>query len=188
MGAIEEEIKRELRKSHLKRAVLGSIAAAGMLSVALVAPNALSLLKPLGFTKQQKHKTNEAFKKLLDRKLLFLEKTDRGTFARLTLKGEQHLSYVRERTVPKQKRWDKKWRVIIFDIPEQRKTARNQVRSTLIQTGFIRLQDSVWVYPYPCEELIALLKADLNFGRELLYMIVDSIENDKALRLHFKLK
>ena len=53
--------------------------------------------------------------------------------------------------------------------------------------GFVRLQDSVWVYPYDCEDLITLLKADFRVGKDVLYLIVDSIENDKYLRAEFNL-
>ena len=53
--------------------------------------------------------------------------------------------------------------------------------------GFLRLQDSVWVYPYDCEDFVALLKADLRLGREMLYIIAEKIENDGWLRQEFNL-
>lgn len=57
-----------------------------------------------------------------------------------------------------------------------------------MEIGFIRLQDSVWIYPYDCEDLLTLLKADLKVGKDLLYMIVDSLEGDAKIRLFFGLK
>ena len=50
-----------------------------------------------------------------------------------------------------------------------------------------RLQDSVWVYPYDCEDIIGLLKTDIGVGKDLLYMIADEIENDRHLRENFGL-
>jgi len=85
------------------------------------------------------------------------------------------------------KKWDKKWRVIIFDIPEKKRKIRDHIREILIATGFIRLQDSVWVYPYDCEDVIGLIKTELRIGRYLLYMIVDQIEDDRFLRMDFDL-
>jgi CRISPR-associated endonuclease Cas2 len=76
---------------------------------------------------------------------------------------------------------------LIFDIKEERKGMRDKIRRTLNTIGFIRLQDSVWVYPYDCEDLIMLLKADFKIGKDLVYIIADSIENDKDLRLAFNL-
>ena len=107
---------------------------------------------------------------------------------RLTAKGEQILRRLElhDFKLRKPKRWDRKWRVLIFDIPERRKNLRPKIRYTLLAIGFIRLQDSVWVYPYDCEDLITLLKADFKIGKDLLYLIVDSIENDFPLRSHFR--
>ena len=85
------------------------------------------------------------------------------------------------------KKWDKKWRGIIFDIPEKKRKIRDHIREILIATGFIRLQDSVWVYPYDCEDVIGLIKTELRIGRYLLYMIVDQIEDDRFLRMDFDL-
>ena len=107
----------------------------------------------------------------------------------LTSKGEARLRQLElhDFKLKKQKRWDRKWRMLIFDIPEYRRVLRNKVRATLTAIGFVHLQHSVWVYPFPCEDFIALLKADFKIGKDLLYLIVDSIENDRELRKRFNL-
>jgi len=88
----------------------------------------------------------------------------------------------------KNKKWDGKWRVLVFDIPESRRFDRDNIRRALISIGFMRLQDSVWVYPYNCEDLISLLKADTETGDDVLYMITESIENDQSIKKYFGLK
>lgn len=85
------------------------------------------------------------------------------------------------------RRWDKRWRVIIFDIPERRRKVRDRLRNTMRELGFVRLQDSVWVYPYDCEDMMTLMKADFKLGAAVLYMVVEHIENDKHLRAQFTL-
>jgi DNA-binding transcriptional regulator PaaX len=75
--------------------------------------------------------------------------------------------------------------VLIFDIKESKKSLRDKVRNTLVSIGFVKLQNSVWVFPYDCEDLITLLKADFSIGREVLYMIVDRIENEETLLKYF---
>ncbi len=69
----------------------------------------------------------------------------------------------------------------------KKKNVRERIRHIVTSTGFRRLQDSVWVYPYACEEVIGLMKTELGVGKYLLYLIVDQIENDKFLREEFKL-
>ena len=108
---------------------------------------------------------------------------------RLTAKGEQVLRRLElhDFKLRKPKRWDRKWRILIFDIPERRKGLRQKIRYTLKAIGFVRLQDSVWAYPYDCEDLVTLLKADFKVGKDLLYLIVDSLEYDKPLKEYFGL-
>ena len=87
----------------------------------------------------------------------------------------------------KPKRWDRKWRVIIYDISEKKAQTRRKIPILFHRAGFFRLQNSVWIYPYDCEEIIGLLKTDFRVGKEVLYIIADEIENDKFLRSHFGL-
>lgn len=41
------------------------------------------------------------------------------------------------------------------------------------------------MYPYDCEDLVTLLKADFKIGKELVYMIVENIEYDRDLKKLF---
>jgi len=70
----------------------------------------------------------------------------------MTSRGQRWLSgaYLRyaRNTYPK---WDKKWRVVIFDIPQELHNARNLFRHRLKTLGFVTLQKSIFVFPYPCE-------------------------------------
>jgi len=189
MGILEKDSRKRTRKGQLQKIILGTVATVGILSVAALAPNALQALNLLGFGNKNKYRyAVESSRKRLVRNGL-LEYNAEG-FIKLTPKGGAKLRQLElhEYKIKKSKRWDKKWRVLIFDIPEERKVLRDKVRRTLIIIGFVRLQDSVWVYPYDCEDLITLLKADFKVGREILYLIVDKIENDDQLKKQFFLK
>jgi CRISPR-associated endonuclease Cas2 len=189
MNIMEKEIRKKTQKNFFKKAVLSSIAVTGILSVGLVAPNALQLLKP--FIKGKTHRrslasVNQAVSRLRKQRLIYFENTGKGTFVRLTEKGQRYL-YTHIDNIPKPRRWDGKWRILIFDIKEKRRSTRDQLRISLVSIGFKRLQNSVWVYPYDCEDLIVLLKADFKIGKDVLYIIADKIENDKLLKTHFNL-
>jgi DNA-binding transcriptional regulator PaaX len=191
MGKLEKENSKKIRATKIQRAVLGTIAAVGLLSVALVAPNALQTLKLFEIDKKLKNNTrrsiNNCRQKLVEKGLL--EYSCDG-FIRLTRLGEKTLRKIEldDYKVIKPKKWDKKWRVLIFDIKETHRGLRDKVRNTLISIGFVKLQNSVWVYPYDCEDLITLLKADFEIGREVLYIIADRIENEKYLLKDFGLE
>ena len=50
------------------------------------------------------------------------------------------------------RRWDKKWRILIFDIPEKIRWKRDVFREKLKSSGFGMIQQSVWVSPHPFED------------------------------------
>ncbi|MEK7194482.1 MAG: CRISPR-associated endonuclease Cas2 [Patescibacteria group bacterium] len=164
-----------------------AVQTAGMLSLALVAPNVIKSMKQLGLipkSRQGEYVASSA-SKLAKRGLL---KFQNGRYE-ITPIGEKVLRKweLEDYILPKNKKWDKKWRIIIFDIPEKKRKIRNQITDLFRQAGLYRLQDSVWVFPYDCEDIIGLLKTDFGVGREVIYVIADSIENDKHLRNEFGL-
>ncbi|MDO8561647.1 MAG: CRISPR-associated endonuclease Cas2 [bacterium] len=188
MGKLEDESRKRTKRNQLRKIILGTVKVAGILSVALVAPNVLGAMAKMGLTAspRQKDVVGNATKRLVSGGLLEW----RDSKLRLTQKGERELRTLTlsEYSQTRSRKWDKKWRVLIFDIPERRKGLRKKIRSTLQAIGFMRLQDSVWVYPYDCEDLIMLLKADFHVGDDMLYMIVDAIERDAKLKSHFGIK
>lgn len=188
MGRQEESSRKRTRRNQLRKIILQSVAVTGVLSVALVAPNVLGAMAKLGMlpSSRQKDVIHRTSRKLVAQGLLVWKDSK----LRLTAKGERALRALtlQELSRSRPRRWDRKWRVLIFDIPERRAGLRVKVRGTLQGLGFVRLQDSVWVYPYDCEDLITLIKADFHIGDDLLYMIVDSIERDEKLRHHFDLR
>lgn len=193
MGELEREVKKKIFRQNLQKVVLRTVAAAGFLSVAILAPNAVRMLRSFDGTRERsknpKYSINSTINKLLEAKLIHFEDSGRGKFVRLTEKGEQKLRMLENYgfKFEKPRKWDGKWRILIFDIKINRNNTRDKLRRTLKAIGFIQLQKSVWVFPYDCEDLILLLKADFKIGKDVLYMIVDMIENDSGIKKLFNL-
>lgn len=187
MGHMEERSTKRSRNQHLKALILASVAIAGGLVVALVAPNVLGAMGKLGLIpKGRQSEYINAARRRLKRESLLAEEDG---FLRITARGEKQLRTLSlSLATPKRlKKWDEKWRILIFDIPERRRHTRDKAREMLRTSGFVRVQDSVWLYPYPCEEFVALLKAEVKIGKDMLYLIVDSLEGDRKFRELFKL-
>ena len=85
------------------------------------------------------------------------------------------------------KKWDGKWRIVAFDIPERLQHLRRNVRRVLKRAGFIKLQHSVWVFPHECEEIVALIKQDNRLALHVLYGVLEKIGGDARLRRVFSL-
>lgn len=181
MSEMEEKSRKRSKRANLKKAVLTTVKAAGVLSVALVAPNVLGSLAKLGILDTgRRQESIRAAKNRLIRQGLLSAKAGRVL---LTEKGQKTLQRMElaHSCLIRRNKWDGKWRVLVFDIPNHRRGLRDRIRLSLKANGFERLQDSVWVLPYNCEDFVSLLKAELRIGKDMQYLIVDSIENDRAL-------
>ncbi len=190
MGNLEKEIKKEIRASKIQTIILSTIAISGILAVSMLAPNAMQMMKLFDLDKKKKlykgQSINNSRKRLLENGLIEYEKDG---FLKLTNSGRKILEKFERKNfkVKIPKKWDKKWRILIFDIKEKKRFVRDQIRITLNNIGFIKLQNSVWIFPYDCEDFITLLKADFGIGKEVLYIIADKVENEKAIKNHFNL-
>jgi DNA-binding transcriptional regulator PaaX len=188
MGVIEQKVKKNIRKSKINSAIIGTLAVAGGLTMALLAPNLATVLgKALQASDRQGMK--RSLGRLISHGYIEFRIEHGKKRLRLTQKGEKYAALMGEgKLAPKKpKRWDHKWRILIFDIPEKRRKIRDGIRSTLMNLGFHRLQDSVWVYPYDCEDFITILKAEFRIGKDVLYLVADAVEYDDPLKSHFGL-
>ena len=83
--------------------------------------------------------------------------------------------------------WDKKWRLVIFDIPEKLKKAREALRYELKKLNIRELQKSVFVYPYDCEDEINFIVEVFDVRLYVRYITATKITNEEELKLHFEL-
>lgn len=188
--------ERREKIGKIALAILKVVAGAGVLAMALCAPNALQVLEQFGIGPRQrgyrrKYYLNAALKRLLRQGLLMEEKDARdNTCLSLSERGREVLIRygLKELQIPVPDRWDGKWRVLIFDIAEYQRQARNELRSWLEHLDFRKVQKSVWIHPYECMEIVNLLRTQFGFEADVLYMVVDFIENDKWLRREFGLE
>src|SRR3990167_1425400 len=112
---------------------------------------------------------------------LFVEGKDK--YVELTKKGKEHLQKIslHQLTINRPMRWDGKWRVVIFDVPEEQKAKRNILRTKLKELGFYQIQKSIYVYPFECTNEISLLSKRLYLGNSVLIMISEIIQGEKKI-------
>ena len=98
MGKIENEARIIHRRTNIQKIILRTVATAGIMSIALLAPNALQLLAVSDKGNGKKRRMNptylidSAFKKLCTRGLIRIETGDHGKVARLTDEGKRALA------------------------------------------------------------------------------------------------
>ena len=116
------------------------------------------------------------------------------TNVRLTRKGKDRAgTYLLESRLAEKsretKKWDKVWRLVVFDIEAKRRNKRDALRRLLRRTGFEQLQKSVWIYPYDCEKEIEEAKDFFGIAdQECRVVISRSIGDDRELKKKFDLR
>lgn len=184
------------RRIPLQTIILGTLCVTGVLAVGLVAPKVLGLfeyLNPISRknTMRFNQRITQALLRLERNGLIHISGEGKKREIHLTQQGEEKVNalYAGAYVIPLPVRWDGKWRIVMFDVPEKRKKVRDTLRMLLRGAGFVHFQDSAWIQPYPCDELVTLLRSHLGSGKgEIRYLVVSfADESDYAFRKHFDL-
>jgi DNA-binding transcriptional regulator PaaX len=140
---------------------------------------------------QQKDKFYNSFYYLRKNGLLKMEYRGKQLHVSLSKEGKNVAEKysVDNLKIKKPNKWDKKWRILIFDIEERYKSKREALRGKLKELGLYQLQKSVWVCPYHFQEEVDVLRNFLGFtGAEMTTIIASEIEKEKELITFFNLK
>ena len=185
-----------LRKKSLARIVLFMAITGPVLLSSLFAPNAIQILKPLikwrkNWDKIDRRRMHEAIKRLNQKRLIELVEKSGGLHIKITTGGKRLIrSFDYDNLIlPKPKKWDKKWRLVIFDIPNVKNKERRALSKKLKDIGFYPLQESVFIYPYDCRDEIDFICEFLLINHHINYCIVESLDKREGdLRKIFNLK
>ncbi len=90
--------------------------------------------------------------------------------------------------VQPQQIWDKKWRIIMYDIPEEHKYARDALTTRLRRYGCFQLQKSTWITPFPCRKDIETITAHYGINAFVSYFEAINLDNQAPLLRRFKTK
>ncbi len=183
--------KVRLRLGAVSQAVLATVAVVGVISLVAVFPGLAYVMGPFIKKKRkfQKKSVDASIDSLIHNGLLKRRMDDKGNVSlELTMKGRWE-SGIRNFTFSNSEtnQWDRKWRIVIFDVPEHKRAMRRELRRAVSLYGFVKLQQSVWVFPYQCDAFVQLVRSHLGIKGEVLSIVAESIENDRWLRNEFNL-
>ena len=104
-------------------------------------------------------------------------------YVELTAKGKKRANelLIEDLEINRPPKWDKKWRVVIFDIPEDKRHNRDIFRERIINLGFIQIQKSVYVYPFECAQEIAFVSNYLSVQKFVTIMIAEIIQGEEKI-------
>jgi len=115
----------------------------------------------------------------------YIKKAEDGLL--ITPKGKRRVK--RARSTSLSEKWDGKWRLVIYDIPEKLRDARDALRYFLQAHHFIRLQNSVFVSPQADFTELDQIRRAYNVEKYVNFLEAQSVhqDNDSRLRERFNL-
>lgn len=191
---MEKEQKIELAKEILKITAELSVITATI----IMAPAAVGAVGKLllAFEKydssnkwQYRSQAKQAIKRLEKRGLIVTETKGEELAIKITQSGRRWLKHyqITHLSIKRPQKWDGYWRIVTFDIPEDKHQIRDTVRGWLKRLGFARLQKSVWVIPWPCQEQFDLLISEYKLGTQAILLESKKIAREPSLKRIFKL-
>src|SRR3989338_1545155 len=180
-------------KSEITKDILFCILAAGAVVVGggMVAGGmAQNLWMQQSLKKYPKRNLQGMFSYLRKRGLIQQEIHNHQIYISLSEEGKKKagIFQLNELKIPRPKKWDKKWRILLFDISEKRKIRREALRGMLKKLGFYPLQKSVWVHAFECQAEMELLKDFFGFSNQEIRLVLSSeIGETTELRQIFNL-
>ena len=178
-------------KNNLTKKILLTLTVSGAIVIAATSPYFLVNLarRYFRYSEYDKRKITKTISRLNKNRFIILRKAGDNIIIKLTEKGRSRVKkyQLKDLAIKKPESWDKKWRLVMFDIPDK-KRARDTLRWKLKEMGFCQLQKSVWVFPYPCEEEIGFLTDFFEINQNIKIATADKIFEDKELKEYFKLR
>lgn len=104
----------------------------------------------------------------------------------LTLKGRNEYERIKRRVKSfEPKRWDGRWRLVVFDIPEKYRSIRDVVRCELLDAGFKNIQKSVWIGPSALGEQFIEWLGEHYFRKYFFMFTIDTIDREFEIKRLF---
>jgi DNA-binding PadR family transcriptional regulator len=183
-------------RSEIAKDVLYWLTVAGAITIAATSPYfGTNLLK--GFKKWIKNRKNQKPKKIYDTfyrlkkaGCILMERKDHDIYISLTEKGKKMAGWLQidALEIKRPKKWDGKYRIVVFDISQLKRIYRDAFRGKLRDLGFVKLQKSVWIHPFNCRDEIQLLREFFGLSeKEMRLIVAQDIGNDKWIRKIFKI-
>ena len=143
-----------------------------------------------GSKKYSKKQIQSAIDSIKRQKLIeYVCDKDGKTVVKITKKGETRLRAfdIELMEIKRPKKWDGKWRLVMFDIPMRFTKGREALRFHLKELDFFQFQKSAWVYPYPCEDETIFIADFFGVGKFVEVLTVETILRDERLKKYFQL-
>jgi DNA-binding transcriptional regulator PaaX len=190
-------MKKE-RAKEITKTIIKGIFLAGGIVIASTSPYFLTRVIPkiiVQAKRKARSKKDEArfcanFSYLKNHGFIKIDERNGQIYISLTPEGKKKAGkyQIDDLEIKKPKKWDGKWRILIFDIKDKQRIKREALRGKIKELGLYQLQKSVWVHPHDFQSEIEMLRSFFHLTKEEVRIIIAGyIEEDRGLKNFFRL-
>ena len=173
------------------KAVLSLLAVGAIIGIAVIAPGVPGAIMKLGrqFKKYERKRLRQIVKRLARQEVISFKQEGEETIVKITEKGKKKILRfdIDNLQIKEPDIWDGKWRVVLFDVPETKKLAREVLRRKLKELRFYQFQKSAFIYPFECRDVIDFIRATYEIGDFVKYIETKDLEEEEFFRDWFGL-
>jgi len=186
----KKSIRDNSKRGELAKEILKGLALGGLIVASFALPNLPQVFSFLGIeSTKDRLRAKRIIKELKKQKLIDLYEKGDDMVMEITERGEKRvLEYkIDEVEIKRPKKWDGFWRVIMFDIPESCKRARDALSSKLKEMELYPLQKSVFVCPFECKDEIDFIAEFFNVRKFVHYFTAKEMDekDEEYLRRYY---
>ena len=170
-----------LKKPNIQKAIFKTLARKQAVSLDTLQKEVENTIKSAYTGKNRpEYAISRSIKNLASDGLIECFQSEFQPYFRLSNEGKKRLNSnaLFDDTAIVSNNWDGFWRIIILDLPEERKSEREALRYLLKKAGFVCIKNSVWVSIFPYEHLFTNIKKDLNLTSEMMIIVTDKVDKE----------
>lgn len=178
----------KFQRGELMKKVLLVIGTGLVIGAVFTMPGILFALKPFFGTKKSSSQALRKTYEALVRKKFVSVRKEKGKYILETTetgKKQQKEYQVGDVKIPVPRVWNGTWRMIVFDIPESKKPAREALRNTLEYLDCYRFQDSVYIHPFECENEIDFVTEIFGVQKYVYCFVIEMKKVPPSIAYHF---
>lgn len=190
LESVSEYLESNSKGAIVSKILLATIALGGILCIGAVAPNVIGAMGKAGYCTRPMKRTSVSatISRFKRNGLVYLESKKGVVTIKLTDKGrKQVFRFTDQVRIQKPLIWDRKWRVVVFDIPVKKNGEHALFRRKIKNLGFQQVQKSVWAFPYKCEDEVLFFAKELRIENTVEIFTVQKMIHEKELRKRFDL-
>ncbi|MEK7568933.1 MAG: hypothetical protein AAB497_02370 [Patescibacteria group bacterium] len=175
-------------RGELAKEILKGLALGGFIVLCFAMPNlaqVVDIFKPRN--SRDRYRVRQALCGLQKKKMVRVISRKGHDVVEITALGKKKvLGYDLEKIKlnPRQK-WDGKWRIVMFDIPQTKKRVRDAISFKIKDIGMYPIQKSVFVFPHPCKDEIDFVGEVFGVRRNIIYIEATHIDGAEKVKRNF---